>query len=135
MLAAVIPKWIAGEIRPVPQDESRATYTRKFTKEDGLIDLSGDACPSEAERRRRAYKNFLKIRALEGGIGTYFYYTTPSPRLTAGYSPLIKGEMEPRRIRVKITDASYKDGVLEILRVLPEGKREMSYEEFLRGQK
>ena len=29
--------------------------------------------------------------------------------------------------RIKITKASYKDGVLSILRVIPEGKKEMDF--------
>lgn len=43
----------AGEIEPVPQDDARATYARRLTKEDGRIDWM---LPAEAiERRLRAY--------------------------------------------------------------------------------
>lgn len=144
LLAEVIPRWVAGEIQPVPQDDSQATYTKKLTKADGEIDLSGDA-----------YKNFLKIRAFDGSIGTYFYYspsspfqgevpsvrgggvgaveTTP-PSAQKRRPPLEQGRVE-KKIRVKITDADFRDRKLAILRVIPEGKKEMSYEEFLRGLK
>lgn len=35
--------------------------------------------------------------------------------------------------RVVVTDAAWQDGQFEILKVLPEGKKEMGYEEYLRG--
>ena len=37
--------------------------------------------------------------------------------------------------RVLITDAEYIDGKVQITRVIPEGKKEMAYTDFLRGQK
>lgn len=33
-----LPDFAAGKIKPVPQDESHATYTKKFTTEDGFIE-------------------------------------------------------------------------------------------------
>src|SRR3989338_5653346 len=63
LLAETIPKFVAGEIQAVPQDHGKATYTKKFTKADGEINLADDA-----------HQNFLKIRAFEGSIGTYFYF-------------------------------------------------------------
>lgn len=103
LLAEVMPKWIAGAIKPKPQDDSHATYTKKLVKSDGEINLSEDA-----------YKNFLKIRAFDGGVGTYFF---------------------ANGTRILIKDANFIEGTLAITRVLPEGKKEMSYDEFLRGCK
>ncbi|MEX0651922.1 MAG: methionyl-tRNA formyltransferase [Candidatus Paceibacterota bacterium] len=57
------------------------------------------------------YQNLLKIRAYEGWPGTYFF----------------KNET-----RIKITDAEIKDGALNILRVIPEGKKEMPYAVFMK---
>ena len=37
LLVEIIPKWIDGEIKPQLQDHSKATYCKKITKEDGLI--------------------------------------------------------------------------------------------------
>lgn len=109
MLAEVIPRWIAGEIKPEVQDHDKATFTKKITKEDGLIELDGDA-----------YQNLLKIRAFNEWPGTYFF----ADRDTNSAS---------RRIRVKITDADLDGDKLIIKRVVPEGKKEMDYEDFLRG--
>ena len=106
LLAETIPLWLSGKITPEEQDHSRATFSRKITKEDGKLDLLDDA-----------YQNLLKIRAYDGWPSTYFMHTKNG-----------------KNIRVKITDAKLApDGTLELLRVIPEGKKEMSYKDFLRG--
>ncbi len=38
LLLKTIPRWLKGEIKPIPQDESKATYTKIFKKDDGKID-------------------------------------------------------------------------------------------------
>lgn len=101
MLGDVLPKWIKGEITPQEQNHNEATFTKKIIKEDGLIDLNNDS-----------YKNLLKIRALEGWPGTYFFKDDK---------------------RIKITDAELENGKLKITRVIPEGKNEMDYEVFLKN--
>lgn len=58
--------------------------------------------------------NFLKIRAFDKSPKPYFL--TPSGK------------------RVVVKEAEFKNGQLLITRVTPEGKKEMSYEDFLRGQ-
>jgi methionyl-tRNA formyltransferase len=105
LLAEVIPEWITGSITPEAQDGSKATLSKKIEKEMGLIDLTDDP-----------YKNYLKICALEGWPGTYFFT-----------------EKNGKKIRVKVTEASYSDSALTIERVIPEGKKEMAYADFLRG--
>jgi methionyl-tRNA formyltransferase len=106
LLAEIIPEWLNG-LKAFPQDHSRATFTKKISKEDGLIDLSGDPL-----------LNYKKIRAYDEWPGAYFFL-----------------ERNGKQIRVKITNAEYRNGALTILRVIPEGKKEMSYEDFLRGAK
>lgn len=101
LLVETLQKWLAGKIEPKPQDETRATYTKKLVKTDGEINLNDDS-----------YKNFLKIQAFQGSIGTYFLR---------------------KNIRVIIKDAEFEDGKLIISRVIPEGKKEMPYHDFLRG--
>jgi len=105
LLAETIPLWLKKKVSPEEQDESQATYTLKIKKEDGLINLNDDP-----------YENFKKIQAFDMWPGTYFF--------------TLRGN---KKIRVKITDAEFKDKNLVITRVTPEGKREMSYQDFLRG--
>lgn len=105
LLAEVIPRWLAGDITPMPQDESLATCTKKMWKQDGRLNLAG---PAE--------ENWRKFRAYEGWPGTYFL-----------------ADRNGKRLRVKIAAAELRDGAFNILRVIPEGRREMDYESFLRG--
>lgn len=105
LLAEILPDWLAGKITPVPQNESEATYCRKFEKKDGLLDISADP-----------YKNLIKIRAFEKFPGTYFF-----------------AKRGDKSVRVTIKEADFENGQLILHRVVPEGKREMGYEEFLRG--
>ena len=103
LLTEIIPKWLAGEIRPIPQDDRQATFCKKITKEDGLIDLSGNP-----------RQNFLKIQAFAGWPGAYFFT-----------------ERNGKKIRMKITKASFTNGQLKIESVIPEGKKEISFDRLL----
>lgn len=106
LLVETIPAWLRGDIAPEDQDHTKRTLTKKITKEDGALNLEDDA-----------YQNYLKICAFKGNIGTYFFARKKT------------GET----LRVKIADAEYENGVLTLTRVIPEGKKEMDYEDFLRG--
>lgn len=107
LLVATIPPWIAGTITPREQEHHKATYTKKVTKESGHIDLADD--PERMYRKIRAYDVWPRS-----------YFTTTR---------------NGREIRVVVTDAKIEDGKLVPLRVIPEGKKEMNYKDFLRGQK
>ena len=39
LLARTLPAWANGEVEAVPQDESRATYSRRLEKSDGALDF------------------------------------------------------------------------------------------------
>lgn len=53
LLIEILPKWIRGEIVPVPQDHSRATFCKILAKNDGRIDWDKKAI--EIERQIRAF--------------------------------------------------------------------------------
>ena len=113
LLAKILPDWIDGKIKEVEQDHSQATFTKKIVKEDGLLDpadLKPDA-PTD-----RAYLAFRKIQAYHSWPGAYFFVERKNPS---------------KKIRVKITSASWHDNSLVIEKVIPEGKREMLYKDFL----
>ena len=105
LMAKVLPLWVEGKINEKEQGHASATFTKKISKEDAALDLTGNQ-----------YSNFRKIQAYHGSPGTYFFAN--------------KGA---KKIRVKITSASFKSGKLEIERVTPEGKKEMPYRDFLAG--
>lgn len=53
LLAEILPDFIAGKTRPKPQNDDDATFTKKFSTEDGLVDLAKDD-PMVIERKARA---------------------------------------------------------------------------------
>jgi methionyl-tRNA formyltransferase len=53
LLVDVLPAWYRGDLPPIPQDESRATYCGLIRKEDGHLRAAMTA--AEAERAVRAY--------------------------------------------------------------------------------
>lgn len=64
-LLNTIPYYIARDLRPVAQNENKATYTRLFTKEDGLVDENTIAL--EVERKIRAFDTWPKVYTIAGG--------------------------------------------------------------------
>ena len=110
LLAETLPFWVAGEITPEPQDNTQATYTKKFVDTDARLDMDEKSLPVG----RQAREAFLKIKAFDTGPRAHFFQNNK---------------------RIIITDAQLRDGKLEILRVIPEGKKEMDYESFLLRKK
>ena len=103
LLAHILPDWIAGTIAPTEQDHHNATYSTKITKEMGELDLTLDP-----------YQNLLKIRAFDGWPGTFFFTAKRGVRT-----------------RIKILDAEIApDGSLHITRIIPEGKKETTYDTY-----
>lgn len=53
LLVETIPQWVTGKIKPQEQDHSKATYTKKLTRNDGRIDWNREA--EYIERQVRAF--------------------------------------------------------------------------------
>lgn len=111
LLAETIPFWIKGQISPEPQDNAEATFSKKFSSDDARVDLGGDA-----------RKELLKIRAFDKNPRAFYFAEKNGPDKRAS-----------KKIRVIITDATLEDGKLKPVRVIPEGKKEMFFEDFQRG--
>ncbi|OHB11520.1 MAG: peptide deformylase [Candidatus Zambryskibacteria bacterium RIFCSPLOWO2_12_FULL_45_14] len=106
LLGMLIPKWIEGKVEETPQDDTGATYTKLIRKEDGLLNLND---PAE--------KNLRKVLA---------YSTWPGAHI------LFKNK-RGKEVRVVVKDAKIEDSKFSPTRVIPEGKREMNWQDFLRG--
>jgi len=104
LLCGILPDIINKNINPKIQDESKATYCKKINKADGAIDPLG--YPN---------LNWNKYRAFYGWPGTYFFT-----------------EKQGKKIRIKITKAQYENNSFVIEKVVPEGRKEISYQDFLR---
>lgn len=106
IISEILPDWIKGKIQVQEQNHSEATFTKKVEKADGFIDIENSD----------QFKNYLKILAYEEWPRTYFQI-----------------EKKGIKHRVIIKSATWEDGALKILRVVPEGKKEMDYKSFLLG--
>lgn len=123
LLVDIIPQYYSEQIKPVAQDESKATYCQLIKKEDGKIDLYKS--PIEIVNR---------VRALNPWPGTWVNWNSKNLKL----------------LKVKwIEDNSHEIGevfkynqglaveciedALEILELQLEGKKPMTAKEFLNG--
>lgn len=107
ILTKTIPLWVNGEIKAIKQNHKDATFTKKIEKSDAEIFL-------DIKTKDEARRNFTKIMAYTPQPGAFFFT-----------------EKNGRKIRVKIVSARYKNDTLEILRVIPEGKKEIDYSLFI----
>lgn len=105
ILAEILPKWIKGEIKETEQEHNKATLCKKIEKSDGEINLSDDP-----------QKNLRKIRAYDIWPGAFFFQIHLD-----------------KKIRVNVKSAHIENEVLVIEKVVPEGKKEMSYDDFKKG--
>ncbi len=115
LLTKLIPPWIDKKIMTHVQDHDEASYTNKLEKPSGFIDplifISPNVNPAENILAER------KIRALNPDPGVFTYFQSKN-----------------KKIRAKITRAHIDlNGQLKIDTLIPEGKREMRWEEFARG--
>lgn len=91
LLLETIPDFVAGKILPQPQDHTKATFTKKFTTNDGEVDLVKD----DPEMIWR------KIRALnpEPGVWTLTYPGYEGTRVKLLRSEYLNGKLIVREIQ------------------------------------
>jgi len=128
LLAETIPLWISGDIQPIGQDNSLATYSRIISKTDGQIDWSSDA---EAICR--------KVRAFDPWPGTYTYWGGQRLKVLSAVPVMESAKATPGL--VEIIDNPHTPvvihtarGALAPLRLQMEGRKPMPVVEFLQGQ-
>lgn len=104
LLVETLAKYLTGELQPQQQDDAQATYCKLIEKTDGEIDWATSAVDIDR-----------KIRAFTPWPGAYTFCNTK---------------------RVKILQAHLSETAPQTLiidQVQPEGKKPMSYADFLRG--
>ncbi|MES3032131.1 MAG: methionyl-tRNA formyltransferase [Patescibacteria group bacterium] len=109
LLVKIIPEFINGKIIPREQNHMGATYVKKIVKTDGEIDLKDD--PQKNWRKFRAYANWPR---------TFFFKDGKRIIIT-----------EAELIDNPIDKAQGKQFIIK--KVLPEGKKETKYEDFLKA--
>ena len=110
-----------------PQDESLATFCKKIKKEDGLVDLEKDS-PSILYNKFRAYAEWPRI---------YFF----EKKLPAGHNRIIitdanlesclKGQTLKKSQRSDLGNSLTPQFIIK--KVIPEGKKEITWQEFQRN--
>ncbi|MFC2038212.1 methionyl-tRNA formyltransferase [Chloroflexota bacterium] len=129
MLLEVLPAWIRGEIKPRPQDSTRASYCRTIKKEEGEIDWQLPAV--DIWRRIRAFQPWPECFTRWQGKQLKIIEANPVPGTAEEHSGRVT-EVEKKKDRFGVTTG---EGVLEVLKVQLEGKRVMTAGDFMRGQR
>ena len=124
LVLETLPKWFAGEIKPIEQNHEQATFTKLLAREDGKIDWAQPAV--EIERKIRAFNpepgTWTKlqdktIKILEVGILSDHKIELPGKLYTHDGQLVVK----------------CLDNGLIIKKLKPEGRNEMSGRDFLNG--
>ncbi len=106
LLVKVLENYQGLTLISISQDDSKATYVKLIKKEDGLLDLNADP-----------EVNVRKVLAYSTWPGAYLFF---------------KNKFN-KDIRIVVKDARIKDGKFTPTKVIPAGKKEMDWEDFLRG--
>ena len=124
LLTKTLEALAKDELEPETQDENRVTRAPRITKADCEVDWS---------------KSGVEIHNLMRGLypkpGAFTYFRDKVIKLSKGQLSSQGGEAEPGEI-VGVTDGIHVmtgQGVLNLLIVRPEGKREMSWTDFRNG--
>lgn len=131
-LVKYLPQYLDGKLKEKPQDNSRATHTKKITRESGKINWRKSA--KEIARMTRAYypwpgtwckwnNKILKIISVD--IIKINKYTTGAVFL---HPPRIAGEAGDGQLAMQCGK-----NALIIKKLQLEGKKQMSNKEFLAG--
>jgi len=130
LLKDVLPKYIAGKLIGSPQEKvanaigysAQPSYSRKLTKEDGILEWHKAAV--QLEREVRAYLEWPKSRTILGGHAVI----VTQAHAEAGDDAAGKLWLQDKRLGVYCGK-----GILMIDRIKPAGKGEMSIEAFING--
>jgi methionyl-tRNA formyltransferase len=133
LLAETLSRWLAGEIEPQPQDDSRATVTRLIRKEDGALNWHLSA--AEIWRRVRAYNPWPGAATRLTGEPLLIRQAWPvdgasgePPGTVVALPPNVPPEARAAAFAVQTGD-----GLLAVLELQRAGRRALSSAEFARG--
>ncbi len=126
LIVATLDALQRGAAAPVAQDESKATVTRKLTKEDSIIDWTRPH--EEICNLTRAMDPSPGCRTMLGGKDLKIWKVTPLEGYVQKAEPGVVMEARGGELIVRSGDSA-----LKILELQPPGGRRMSAEEFLRG--
>lgn len=130
LLEETLPLWLSHSLTPQPQGEVGATYTKLFSKEEGEIDW-----------HLGAVEIWRRVRAFHPWPGCYTRWQGKILKILEA-TPIAGGrDLEPGRVITLAPGQGASlgvetgEGVLGLLRIQLEGRRAMTVEEFLGGQR
>ena len=138
LLAETLPRWVAGALTPLPQDEALVTYAPRLTKEDGRIDWTRSA--EEIAHAVRAYHPWPLATTERDGEPLAILEAWP----LEGDSPAAPGAVEAgdgmpltpllpgRRARAVVACGS---GRLALLMLQRSGRKALPIEDYLNGDR
>lgn len=126
LITEAIGRIVSEGIRPVPQDDSLATFAPRIKKEDGLISFKKSA--KEIELVVRAFDPWPKAHFFFDGERINVLEAEEGPG-TGGNTP---GEVLPSK---RLLIAAGSSSSVYLNRVQREGRKPLPSEEFLRGFK
>lgn len=127
LLMEVLPRYLRGQVRPVPQPEEGVTYCRPLKKADGRLDWARPA--AELERRVRATNPWPGAFTFWKGQMLKVWRAAAHPD-RAGDAPL--GTVIPMGDSAAVVTGQ---GLLELLEVQMAGKNPLPIDAFLRGRR
>lgn len=122
MVVEALPQILDGSLKPQPQDEARATFTRQINKPDGQINWNQPA--EQIEREIRAYATWP---------GSITQISGKAVIITAAEIVNAAGKPGTFFIHNKQPAVYCGQGALIITRLKPAGKNDMSGRDFLAG--
>lgn len=125
ILMETLERMKKGDLTPIPQNHSEATFAPSFKKEDGRIDWKREA--KEIDRQ---------VRALNPWPGTFTEWKGRLLKIFSGEVRQGKSKEEPGRVvwvGSDFIEVETGNGFFLIKEVQLEGKRRMSVREFLSG--
>ncbi len=123
-LKRTIPLYVSGNLKPYPQPDAAASYSRRLSKDDGLIDWQKLA--TTLEREVRAFSGWPKSRTSFGNLEV---------TITKAHPIKISGNPGSTTIHNGRPVVYCGEDALMIDRLKPSGKKEMPGEAFLAGYK
>ena len=118
-----------GKLRGIPQNEAEATLAPQLSKQDGELSF---AIMTAVEMDR-------KVRGLQPWPGAYCFVKNERIALLETGLPAVATSEKPGTLLAMEKkggiQVATRDGVLEILKVRPEGKKSMTTADFTRGRR
>jgi len=122
LLIETLPRWIAGEIQPQPQDDSLATHAPMMKKEEGRLDFTRDV--HELERL---------VRAFNPWPGALMDFDDALLKIHRAHVEAVDASVGQRLVWQDQPAVGARGGLLILDEVQPAGRKSMSGKSFLSG--